>query len=819
MGQIESKSQKPIISVIPTSFIGRQHELIEVTRFLTTSRLVTLIGTAGCGKTRLALRAAQEINGRYPDGIHWLELAPLTDATLLPQTIAKGLHLKEQAERPLLQTIIDALKERNSRLILDNCEHLRTACAELITTLLAETSISILTTSREPLRVIGEKLYPVPPLSLPPRPLSLDAVADISQFDAIQLFTERAGAILPQFALTADNVDIVANICHQLDGLPLAIEMAAARVNVLTVTQIANRLDNHFALLAPSAHINSPHQTLREAIDWSYDLLTGSEQLLLQRLSVFAGGCSLSEAETVCAGEGIEREQVLDLLASLVNKSLVTAVTLQRSQARYILLETIRQYGQEKLKEANEWSHIHDRHLQCFLQLAEETEPKLRDEYQKLWLNWLEDEYDNIRAALGWSIKNSQIEQGLRIIIALYQFWMIRDHVEEGLIWLERLLTQANDRITAVVHTNALFYAMTMAGFRGNSQAQMVYGSQAVALAGAMDSTDKEARRWLLAARAYQARIAGDHQTAFVYARQLIHIARELGDTYQLALSLSLWSFAAMSLGEYDEARSMLDEALPLLRGMRNPYRLAMALNFSGDLARCQQSYRQAQTAYEESIPLLRKIDAVRDLASALHNLGHACLHLRDVDRAATLSQESMALHQEQGNEAGMTECLLGFSALAIIGQLPKVGVRLLAAAANIGGQRFITEWAATRMTYNHYLDHARATVSEAAFQLEQVAGQSLSLAQAVVLAEEVVQQTAVAQQIRQQLDQLTLREREVAVLIAQGKSNDEIAAELMVSKRTAEKHIAHIRSKLGFTERTQIVHWIFESGLMDDRD
>ena len=324
--------ENAIIPIVPTSFIGRRREIDELTRLLASSSLVTLTGTAGCGKTRLALRAAQEIYGRYPDGIHWLELAPLADATLLPQFIANGLHLKEQAERPLLQTIIEALKERNSLLILDNCEHLRTACAELITNLLAETSVSILTTSREPLSISGERLYPVPPLSLPPRPLSLDTGADVSQFDAIQLFAERAGAILPQFALTADNVDIVATICHQLDGLPLAIEMAAARVNVLTVAQIANRLDNHFALLAPTAQITSPHQTLRAAIDWSYDLLTAPEQLLLRRLSVFAGGCSLSEAETVCAEDGIEREQVLDLLASLVSKSLVTAVTLNAAK-------------------------------------------------------------------------------------------------------------------------------------------------------------------------------------------------------------------------------------------------------------------------------------------------------------------------------------------------------------------------------------------------------------------------------------------------------------------------------------------------------
>ena len=799
-----------------TSFIGRKREVAEILALLASSRLVTLTGAAGCGKTRLALQAAQEVNGRYSDGIYWLELAPLTDPTLLPQTIAKLLRIKEQPDRPSLQTIIDALHDKQHLLILDNCEHLRTACNQLVSTLLAETSISILTTSREPLGVTGERLYPVPPLSLPPRNIALDDLAEMSQFDALQLFVERAQAILPNFALTADNVDIITNICHQLDGLPLAIEMAAARANVLTLAQIATRLDNHFALLAPSTHVtHSPHQTLRAAIDWSYDLLTASEQILLRRLSVFAGGCSLDEAETVCAGSGLEAEQLLDLLSSLVNKSLVTAVTLQRSEARFSLLETIRQYGQEKLKGAGEWVHLRDRHLQCFLRLTEETEPKLRGEYQQLWLNWLEGEYDNIRAALSWSLKSGQIEKGLRIAIALYQFWTIRDYVEEGLAWLAQLLAQADERIAAVVRANAICYAVTMAEFRGNREAQLAYGRNAAALAESIGDTDKDALRWVLAAQSFIARKAGDHQTAYTLARRQIQLHRELGDSYQLSLALSIWSFAAMSLRKYDEAQAMLDEALPLLREMGNPYRIAMALNFSGDLARCEQNYQKARTAYEESISLMREIDAVRDLASALHNLGHACLHLGDIERATALFNESMALHQEQGNQPGMTECLLGFAALAVINDLPVVAPRLLAAAAAIGGRHVTSEWAATSMEYEHSLDRARSSLSETAFQSEQTAGRRMSLEEAVAYAQNVAKKVAAAQRTRRQLDQLTPREREVAALLAQAKTNAEIAAELVVSKRTVESHIAHIRSKLGFTERVQIVRWAIESGLV----
>jgi non-specific serine/threonine protein kinase len=805
------------IPIVPTSFIGREREIGELVRLLVSSRLVTLTGAAGCGKTRLALRAVQEVKNHYPEGTHWIELAPLADPTLLSQTIAKVLRIKEQPDRPSLQRILDALHDKQLLLILDNCEHLLSACAQLVAILLAKTHVSILTTSREPLGVIGERLYPVPPLSLPQRPLTLDAVADVSQFDAIQLFVQRARAILPAFALTSDNVALVADICHQLDGLPLAIEMATARVNVLTVAQIAARLDNHFALLAPAEHISyNPHQTLRAAIDWSYDLLTFPEQLLLRRLSVFAGGCSLNEAETVCAGDGIEREQVLELLSALVKKSLVTAVTLQRAEARYSLLETIRQYGHEKLRDAGEWSPIQDRHLQCFLRLTEETEPKLRGEYQQLWLNWLEDEYDNIRAALNRSLANDHIQAGLQIAIALYQFWTIRDYVEEGLTWLERLLARVDERISAVVHANALAYAVTLAEFRGNREAQKAYGREAAALAESIGDTDEQALLWILGAQSFIARKAGDHQTAYTFAKREIQLRRELGDSYQLGLALTLWSFAAMSLGKYDEAHAMLDEGLPLLRQAGNPYRIAMALNFSGDLARCEQNYQQAQAAYEESISLLWEIGAVRDLASALHNLGHTCLHLGDVERATALFNESITLHQEQGNQPGMTESLLGFVALAVVSDLPAAAVRLLAAAAAIGGRHITSEWAATSMEYEHYLALARTRLSETAFLSEQAAGQRMSLEQAVAFAQTVTHKAAAAQQTRQQLNQLTSREREVAILIAQAKSNDEIAVELVLSKRTIETHITRIRSKLGFSERTQIVRWAIEAELVN---
>ena len=818
MNRTDSGSETPSAprSTIPpvlTSFVGRQHDVAEVGRLLASSRLVTLTGAAGCGKTRLALRVAAEVQRHYADGVYWVGLAPLANRALVPQAVARVLQVPEQPGRPTVEGLLAALRDRQLLVVLDNCEHILGACAQLVEALLAATAVGILATSREPLGVPGERRYPVPPMALPPRTLP---AAEMAHFDAIQLFVERARALVPDFALTPENAAAVAGVCHRLDGLPMAIELASARVNVLSVEQIAARLDDRFGLLGAAAHVTqSHHRTLRAAIDWSYDLLSTPERAMLRRLSVFAGGCSLATAEAVCAGDAVEREQVLDLLSSLVDKSLVVAHTLRRGEARYALLETIRQYAHDRLAAADEWSAIHDRHLQCFLQLVEETMPKLRGRYQQPWLDWLEGEYDNIRAALAWSLEGDRVEAGLRIANAIYQFWTVRDYVQEGLAWVERLLARADERISPVVRANALTYASTLAGFRGNTAKQMRYGREAGVVAEAAGEEGKRALAWALAGQAHAARAAGDHQMALSLSLREIQLYRELGDSYFLGMSLSTTSFTAMSLGKYDEARALLDEGLPLLREVGDPYRIAMALNFSGDLARCQQDYARAQTAYEESMALLRELGAVRDLASALHNLGHTCLHRGDVPRAHALFSESLAAQLAQRNTPGVAECLIGFAAMAVVCGLPAADARLLAAAVAIGGERVATAWAATRMEYEHSLALARAGLTEMEFQAEQAAGRALSLEQAVAYARLLPLRAAAAQGTRNKPDELTVREREVAALIARGESNGEIADELAVSKRTVEKHVANILSKLSVTNRAQIVRWAIETGLV----
>jgi non-specific serine/threonine protein kinase len=797
----------------PTSLVGRQRELAAVKSLLAPARLVTLTGPAGCGKTRLALRVAGQVAAAYADGVHWVELAALSDAALVPQAIARAVHVPDQPGRPVVEGLQNALRHQHLLLVLDNCEHVLPACAALAAALLRRTAIAILATSREPLGVAGEQRYPVPPLELPP----VLPWEEIAQSDAVQLFVERAQAILPAFALTPDNAAAIAAICRRLEGIPLAIELASARVNILTLEQIATRLSDSLDLLGTAPHVTySHHHSLRAAIDWSYELLSPAEQALLRRLSVFAGGASLTTAAAVCAGPGVPREQVLDLLASLVDKSLVLAHTLQAGEARYTLLDTIRQYAQEKLRAAGERAVAHDPHLQCFLALTEETAPKLSGPDQQRWLDWLEGEYDNVRSALGWALESQQIEAGLRIAVAIYPFWTIRDYVQEGLTWVERLLAHADESVALVVRAHALAYAAFLAGFRAHTAAQLAYGQKAAALAETARAANTPGLaptlKWALAAQAYGAHAAGDYQTELTLGRRVIRLNRELGDRYQLSLTLSIYSFAAMALGQYAEARAMLDESLGLLREAGDPYRVAMALNFAGDLARCERQYARAQRAYEESLALLRQLGAVRDLASVLYNLGHTCLHRGDARRAYALFSRSLAAHLAQRNTPGVAECLIGFAALCVVQGLSAAAARLLAAAVALGGPRIASAWAATRLEYEHYDGLVHAQLRPTEFHAEQAIGSTLSLQQAVDFARSLPLNGAGAARVEG--SDLTRREREVASLIAQGRSNGEIAAELVVSKRTVEKHIANILTKLGFTMRAQIVRWAMERGL-----
>ncbi len=807
-----------------TSFIGREREIADVKRLLSSSHLVTLTGAGGSGKTRLAIQIANLVSETFVDGVWLVDLAALREPALVPQLAAQAFGLRPVADQTLLETLLKYVESKQLLLILDNCEHLSEACAQLAQELLSKApALRILATSSVALAIAGEAIYLVPGLDWPL--FGGDAMRDgksrldlqeLMGYDAVRLFVERARASSPNFSLTPENAWSTVETCRRLDGLPLALELASARVNVLTVQDIVTRLNNRFALLISAQHtgIVPRHQTLRAAIDWSYGLLPMDEQILLRRLAIFEAGCTLDTAEAICTGGGITEGRTLDRISSLVSKSLVVADTIGRAQAHYRLLESIREYALVKLDEAGETKQMRDCHLDLFLARAEEAAPKLGEVYQQLWLNWLESEHDNLRTALAWSLESGRIEEGLRIASALVRFWEIRGFVQEGLGWFERLFAQMDERIPAVVRVNALVFASFLA-MRGNAPATLAYGREAVELAEGVGGEDKRVLAFALAGLASGARASGDYQTAFTIGeRALQHLRVSPVSSFYLGMALLSQGENAIQMGSYDTARERLDESLVLARQDGDAFRTAHSFNALGDLSRLEQHYIEAASAYENGVALLRELGALPDLASILSNLGYTRLHLRDVERARALFSESMSIHQTQHNEPGMAECLIGIVATAIMGGLPAAGARLLAAAAAISGQPSASPWKATRMEFERYLDLAHLRLTRAEFQSEQTVGSAMLLEQAVNYAQKLLVKPGTPPVVDETPDGLTGREREVAMLIGQGKSNSEIATELVVSKRTVESHVSHILSKLGLSNRAHIMRWAIDHGL-----
>jgi predicted ATPase len=428
-----------------TSFIGRTREIAEVKRLLSTARLVTLTGAGGAGKTRLALQAVADMVESHPDGVWLAEFAPIADPALVSKTVASALNVPEQPGRDLTETLVDALQPKALLLILDNCEHLLAGCSDLAAALLRKCrQVRILATSREALGVTGETLWRVPSLSMPENIHRLPRPEELVLYEAVRLFVDRAAATTPGFTITSENASAVALVCQRLDGIPLAIELAAARVKALAVHQIAARLADQFRLLTGGSRTALPRQqTLRGAMDWSHDLLSGTERILLRRLSAFSGGWGLEAAEFVCAGEGVEATVILDLLTSLVDKSLVLAET-QHSEVRFRLLEIVRQYSRDRLEESGEAREARSRHLGWHLRLAEEAAPLLRGPHERIWLERLETEHGNLRSALEWNRRETDTERGLRLAAALRRFWEMHGHFTEGRRWLEDLVGGGN---------------------------------------------------------------------------------------------------------------------------------------------------------------------------------------------------------------------------------------------------------------------------------------------------------------------------------------------------------------------------------------
>ncbi len=639
-----------------TSFIGREREMEDVKSLLSRTRLVTLMGAGGAGKTRLAIQAAADLIEQFPKGVWLVELAPISDPALVVQVVASTFEVREVAGRSLQDMLVDYLQAKSLLLVLDNCEHLVAASAHLASALLrACPNLKILATSREALGITGEATYRVPSLSRPD-PRRLQSLEELTQFESVRLFVERGIHSQPRFALTEANAKAVAHICHRLDGIPLAIELAAARVKVLTADQIAARLDDRFRLLTGGSRTGLPHhQTLRAAMDWSHDLLSKGERTLLRRLSVFAGGFNLEAVEAVCTGDGVDVVSVLDLVANLVDKSLVVAEGLN-GETRYRLLETIRQYGLERLQASGEVATARGRHLDWYLGLAEQAEPELQGPDQVGWLDRLEMEHDNLRAALEWAKTEERgAEAGLRLAGALHQFWAMRGYLSEGREWLEGFVERS--KVASSARAKAVYGAGDLASDQGDYGRAEALCEESMGLY--RNLGDKLGIALSLNVLAILTRNRGDHRRAITLLEESLALCRELGHVWALAETLHILGLTVRRQGDYERAKALFEESLTLWRESGDKWGLARALGSLGVVARLQGDYERARALHEQSLALSKELGHRSEVAEELQTLGTVAQNQGDYARATALYEECLVLSRELGHKVPVAVSLL----------------------------------------------------------------------------------------------------------------------------------------------------------------
>ncbi|HLK57221.1 MAG TPA: tetratricopeptide repeat protein [Chthonomonadaceae bacterium] len=666
-----------------STFIGRAKEMEEVSRLLASQRLLTLTGSGGCGKTRLALQVAADLLDTYQDGVFLVELAALSEEGLISQQIASALGLREQTGQGLIETLIQYLKDRKALLLLDNCEHLLDACASIVETLLHSCSdLSILTTSQEALHMPGEQVWKVPSLRPPDPDLLLskeqDLPAVLQEYDACRLFAVRAASQCPDFRLTRQNGLAVARICRHLDGIPLAIELAAAQVRVMTPEQIANRLNDRFRLLRSGSRTAPTRQyTLKATLDWSYDQMNEEDQQLLERLSVFAGGWTLEAMEAIGSGEDIAEGEVLDLLCRLVDKNLVLYEE-SGGESRYRLLETVRQYAAARLAEAGQTRAYRMRHRDYFYRMAKETRPGPTGPEQAHRMRLLEREYDNLRAALDFCLKGSDqtadARVGIRLAAELPTFWEVSGRCTEGRDYLERALAHPGAEPTTSEHAQVLEGAGVLA-FR-----------------------------------------QGDFDRASRHHNACMELRRLLKDTVGAVHSLRHLGNVEEDRGDYGRAEALYTEALRLVREVEEPGLEGLILCDLGSVAWMQGDYAQAKNHTLEGLALQRRLGNRRGIAFALYNLGHIAVLEDDYAQAHAYQAESLTLWQEQGSKLGIIFSLEDFAEQAQAQGWMERAARLYAMASLLREKIGEPLPLSRRKTYERNLAAIRTALGEAAY-------------------------------------------------------------------------------------------------------
>jgi predicted ATPase/class 3 adenylate cyclase len=755
-----------------TSFVGREKEIVEIRQELETHRLVTLTGSGGTGKTRLSLQVAAELLDRFPHGVWFVELAPLTDPELIPQTILSTIGISEQPEKTQVEILKEYLHDKRIMIVLDNCEHLIEASARVANDLLnAALNLKILASSREALGVKGEVSYPVPSLSLPDIK-HLPVSEQLSQYEAVRLFIDRALLVAPHFEVDKNDAPFIAQICYRLDGIPLAIELAAARVKVMSVEQISKRLDNRFRLLTGGARTSLPRQqTLRALIDWSYDLLSESERLLLRRLSVFAGGWTLEAAEEVCVGQDdILSYAVLDLLTQLINKSLVVVMEHSQSgETRYRMLETIRQYAREKLLEAGGSEIVRQRHLAYFVKLAKQAEPELYRSNQVFWLNKLDDELDNLRMALEWALTNEP-ESGLYLVVALQLFWEGRGDWREWESWLSQFLERydgddslraqalaiysevlairgelneagksANQSLELArtisdkhVEALSLLYVGGVITLHGDLRQAIPLVEQSLALYKLLDDIFGQAN-----ALAWLSSNNNDIEHSKAYITESLRLYRELGHLAGIAGCLNGLAQRMIWEGDFSSPIPLLEEASLIYRQLGSQIDQGYTPQHYGILAYWQGDYLRACAYYQEANEIAEKAGNYGSALWARVNWAYAVLGQGDTSHAKEMFSLSIQLFEKSDNLIGVVYAIEGLANLNVNQGHFERAARLFAWADAVRMQIDDHRPPVEQASVDHDLAVIQSQLDDVEFEKLSAEGRSMTVEQAIALATE----------------------------------------------------------------------------------